>query len=470
MDAKNTYSPDKFVPVEVMDWIGGERKPACIKMEPEDFIVEERQAPDRLCTVSTTTDIDESAAWASGKPGMVAVTLVKRKLTSKAAVYQLAQRLGVSSNRVSTAGLKDRWAVSSQEVRIEGVHIDDVVRNCCPDKLYGTGWFIKDARPAKRRLNNGQLLTNRFTLNVAVPGLSAAQIEAYIKPRLEQLASRGWLFPNAYGRQRLGRRQNLYQIGETLMREGVEAGIKRFLTETAPGNERDAATKLRQQLAGQWYWFQNMKRILEEPMDRGTPAYQALNMDMEHKIVCRMLQYGSFSQVMDSMRDEFSLWVGAYQGYWFNQILARVIRKEIVLEGGAIPLLVFDQKWDDKRRQFTDEDGEAISFYRKYCPEAIPDHVDPEVKSLFLTPRENGRGHVSAPWRRALIPVVELKQTFDNGFWRPQFELRSGGYATTLLGLLFDIDQDEDHAASEQVRRDRPRHPRGNHVHRHGKR
>lgn len=470
MNANNTFSPEGFVPTEVTDYIGRGRVPARIKMQPADFNVEERQSPDRLCTTSTSSDLDESGAYGSGKPGLVGVTLVKQKLTTFAAVYEVARTLGISASRVSYAGLKDRWAMTAQRIVIDGVHLDDVRRMCCPDKIYGAGWFIKDATPASGRLAKGQLLSNRFTLNVAVPGMSAGQISEYISPRLEQLASRGWLVPNAYGRQRLGRRQNLYQIGETLMREGAEAAIKRFLTETAPNNERPAATQLREKLGRQWLWFQNMKEVLDQPLDRGEPTYRCLNMDVEYKIVTRMLQLeGSWNKVMNSLLDEFSLWVGAYQSYWFNQVLARVIRGEIVLEGDSIPLLVFDQKWDNQRRRFTDEDGEALSFYRKYCPEAIPDKVDPEVKKLFLTPRRNGRGQISIPWRRAMIPVLDIKHTIDNGMWRPQFELRSGGYATTLLGLLFDIDQDEDFTANQKAAQARHRQ-RGEQGNRHGKR
>jgi TruD family tRNA pseudouridine synthase len=469
MDAKATFSPEQFVPSEVTDYIGRGRVAARIKMKPEDFIVEERQSPDRLCTVATTADLDESEAWVSGKPGVVGVTLVKRQLTTFAAVYEVARHLGISASRVSYAGLKDRWALTAQRMVIDGVHLDDVRRMCCPDRIYGPGWFIKDATPASGRLNKGQLMANRFTLNVSVPGRSARQIEEYITPRLEQLASRGWLVPNAYGRQRLGRRQNLYQIGETLIKEGAEAAIKRFLTETSPGNEREAATRLREKLAGQWYWFQNMKELLEQPLDRGEPTYRCLNMDVEYKIVTRMLQLdGSFNKVMNSMLDEFSLWIGAYQSYWFNQALARVIRKEITLTGDAIPLLVFDRKWDAKRHRELDADGEALSFYKQHCPEAVPEQVDPEVKRLFLTPRRNGRGP-SVPWRRALIPVVDLQHRCADGMWHPQFELRSGGYATTLLGLLFDLDQDEDLTVSEKVRLDRLRQRNG-HGNRHGKR
>lgn len=452
-----TFSPEPFLPSGIMDYIGPDRAPARIKMKPEDFIVEERQRGGRLCTVGTTSDLDESETMASGRPGLVACTLVKRQETTDSALDLVAEDLDVDRSSVSYAGMKDRWAVTAQRIVVEGLRLEEVLRRCCPDKdnLFRHGWFIKDATPANGRLGLGHLETNRFTLNVAVPGLSASQIMEYVTPRLKQLASREWQIPNPYGRQRLARRQNQYPIGLTFIRDGAEAAVKRFLTETVPANESEAACRLRERLAEQWPRWQKMKKILEEPLDRGPKAYRALNMAMEYKIVAEMLRCGSFTTLMKSkaIRGSIQLWTGAYQGYWFNQALERVIRKEIVLEGDSIPLLLFDRRWDGKQQRDLNEDGPALSFYKRYLPKAIPDKVDPDVMELFLTPRRNWSGEPSIPWRPAFIPVIDLKHSTEDGIWHCQFELRSGSYATTLLGLLFQTDQEDDSSASERTSR-----------------
>ncbi len=244
------------------------------------------------------------------------------------------------------------------------------------------------------------------------------------------------MFPNAYGRQRLGRRQNLFHVGATLLEKGPEEAIRRFLCETSP-NEKPLASDLRQQIEGQWYYFDRIKDLLESRTPGG-PAHRALNMDVEHSIVSKLVQTGSFLKVVESMNDEFTLWVGAYQSYWFNQALAGYLRGEIPApQGGSFPLLVCDP--------------DAERFYKRYLPEAIPSSMDPDVQRLFLTPRKNRNGRPSKPWRKALIPINNLTHSAEDGVWHCQFELRSGGYATTLLGLLFDIDQD-DEAAEERNR------------------
>lgn len=462
MATTTLFAPELFVPSEVSLFSGEGRIPARIKVRPDHFQVEEEQDQQGytwLCTVRAEPDLPADFQMPNGGvPGLVAFTLAKRCLKTYDAVQDFAKRLGVETGRVSYAGLKDRWAHTAQrcvvDLRGTNLTINDVRRLSCPEPLTGTGWFIKDVTTATRTLNPGQLLANRFTLVVLVNGMDARRIREYVGPRLATLERNGWGFPNGYGRQRLGQRQNLFQIGQTLITQGAEAAMKRFLCETVPGTESAAATKLRERLGQQWLYFPNMLGMLEEPVERSDKmAYQALNMGVEYDVVNKILELGSFDKVMSSGIDIFSLMIGAYQAFWFNQILARVIRKEIDLgERGAIPLFVCDKKWDRQRRRELPEDGDAISFYRKYMPEAIPPHIDPEVRRVLLSPRRNRWGEPSIPWRQALIPVRELKHRSEDGAWHCQFKLRSGSYATTFLGGLFDLDQEDEGAGNDRFR------------------
>ncbi|GEM_PF-700494 len=504
---KTLYSHDQFVPSEVKALVGDEKWRALIKMEPKDFIVEERTTPAHLCTTGEESDLDANRETISGKPGLVGVTVIKCRLTTYEVAYALAQQLGVSAHRVTYAGLKDYKAQTSSRFVIDGVHLDDVVA-LCGRKFSNDagGWYrLKDATAAERTLRNGSLVSNRFTLNVSVPGRKAAEILDYVNGRLEALktvavdldadrpdAERIWTgqqdtmyIANAYGGQRLGRRGNLADIGEELIRHGARAGIKRFLCESC-GVERPLAKQIRAELADQWGWleffekpgndvepthfFQEMRNILERADHRtGKPVYQVVNLAVEHKIVSKLAEGKTYNEVMESMPKEFSLWIGAYQSYWFNQVLARVLRKEIALRGnGSIPLMVLNRG--------------ALGFYLRYCREAlplsvavselpsyvkvedVPLEVDPEVRRLFLTPRVNENGRENSPWRKALIPVIDLKHSAEDGVWHCQFELRSGAYATVLLECLFELDQnghggnDQDNTRAQQ-RNKRGRNP-----------
>jgi tRNA(Glu) U13 pseudouridine synthase TruD len=244
------------------------------------------------------------------------------------------------------------------------------------------------------------------------------QLEDFIAARVERLRQKKWLIPNAVGRQRLGRRQNLHRVGGTLITQGPEAAFHQFLCEISPA-ERTEATQMRRRMAEQWRFF----HLCEEDLKT---THERLGMDVEYRLVCKLLEHGSFDKAMESMADEMSLWIQAYQSAYFNEILSKALRGEISLDlGPSLPM------WVCKR--------ETQRYYEKYCPEASPSQIYPSVRRQFLTPGAHGKSSENGPWRKSLIPVKDLKSQTGDGVWRSSFELRSGAYATTFLSLLFDL-------------------------------
>lgn len=410
------------------------------------FVVQELHDVSHRCTIGTHTDLPDDLQFeykldcSKGTVEYVAVTLVKCQMTTWDAVNELAHMLGIPEEWISTAGLKDRWATTSQRVHIrlgKGLTFEQVVRACCPEELRGRrGFFIKDPRRVSGPLTNGKLVGNHFTIKVLVPGASAQEVREYVDARIQHLSQRGMMFPNAFGKQRLGRRQNLHLVGHTLVTKGAEAAIEQFLCETSP-NESSYATEIRLQLAEQW------RRAKEESAATGTPVaqlwsyfdimrgilapvYKKLNMVVEHMLVEMVLTHCCFNKAISQhkLKNKVSLWFGAYQSFWFNQILAKKLRGEIDVKN-SIPLFV--------------DDPQIVKWYRDHgCAEAVPEHVDPTVRELFLAKR-GGKG----PWRKAFIPVKDYADAVADGVWDVQFLLRSGSYATTFIGLMFDLEGDE---------------------------
>src|SRR5688572_12413230 len=205
----------QFETAELALFTGQCRVPARIKDAPEDFQVEEEQQG-LLCTVGLTSDLIENFDFKPHRSELVAVTAVKRNMTTFDLQLAIAKMFGIPAENVTYGGLKDRSAKTAQRFVIKGVSLDVARRMCCPEPIRGSGFFLKDAAPATAELSAGRLVGNRFTLKVKVPGMSREQIQEYVQPRLAYLAKLDWMVPNAYGRQRLGRRQNLHSIGETL--------------------------------------------------------------------------------------------------------------------------------------------------------------------------------------------------------------------------------------------------------------
>lgn len=454
-------SPEGFVPTEELGTYLGRapRVQARIKEHPSHFVVQEQPFSELLCTVNTRSDI---APGAKNTGRCIAVTVVKRFMTTYDAARELAAIARVDDRLISYPGMKDRTADTSQTFIIDARHLhgqewqdlfDRITRNSCPEPLReGRGFFIKDVRPFDRPLFEGHLVGNRFTIKVVLPGMSASEIDGYMKPRLKKLQRRNSHWPNFYGRQRLGRRQ--LNFGPELMANGPREAIKRFLCEVNP-NENAAVQQKRRELASewasaeheaqqsgrcleqQWLFWHSMRQILEMK-----PDYKALNLAVEHQIVEKLLEVLDFHRVMAECRRVFKLWIGAYQSYWFNQALGKLVRGEKIalLEGKYIPLYMKDPAVEKWYR----DNGLADAI--------IPDEqLDPAVRALFLTTPAGRRN----PRRRAFVPCLvlpesmaeggreRLKYQVEDGSVTVEFMLGSGSYATIFLDMFFELIQND---------------------------
>ncbi len=433
-----------FMPCAINEFLGGNRRKARLKVSEADFIVEEVTRGENFqCTISPNSDLPSDFVTPdSTNCRYVAVTLVKRRMTTFDAIYQVAKELGTTPQKITYGGLKDRYAVTAQRIVVEGVSSVLVARACRTCRLdTGVGYFIKDPVPVAGPLFKGGLVANRFTIKVTIPGMTAGQIEEYVTPYLKRLSNCHNLIVNAYGRQRMGRRQNLHQIGHTLLSKGSEACIKRFLLETSPLESSfvgQIRSKLKQlwdkaeasqtgkksvaELA--WPYFEEMRDILE-------PVASKANLPIELQIVKATLKYRDFNEVVRHLYDEFSLFVGAYQSALFNQGLLALVAKNPVPVADSrnrlpgIPLFV--------------NNNQDRNFYRYHKIDAIPDTIDQDMAEIFIN---SHRKEKKTYWRQAFIEVENLRHKATDGAWNVSFKLRSGAYATTFLGLIFDIDED----------------------------
>ncbi len=410
--------------------------------------------------MSTSSDFPNPEELEHRKGRFVAFTLVLERLTTSAGCKAVARLLNVDPSLITTAGNLDRTARTSQAAVVEINDIDLVRRNSFPDEkvLKRDGFFIKDVRRTDTPLGKGRKEGNRFQIKLLVPGMNKAALTEYLEPRLKHILAvhgdgKRPYIPNFFWRQRLGRRQNLLGVGYNLITEGLESGIRRFLCEVVEQNDHPLATKMRKQLGPMWvdalqqakgkeqsieeqyYCFLAMKQLLEREWHHGKPSYQPANMFIEHTLVTEVAKCKSFEEMIRrnrAVRDDVSLWNGAYQGYFANKVLGGVLDGDIPREA----LEVGERDGELLIPLFFPGDAKSVAFYQRVCPEAIPHHIDPVVRKLFLTNFRDRRG----PRRPAFITVNELDYTVHDEAISFKFLLRSGAYATNFLSLLFDLD------------------------------
>lgn len=162
-----------------------------IRTLPEDFQVQERPL-----------------YLPCGEGEHLYVSITKRGLSTPDLVRRLSSSLGVKSQAVGIAGLKDARAVTTQMVSLQGVTPDGISRL----KLDDTILQIDVLGHHRNRLRTGHHAGNHFWLIIReVAGHAVGTVPAI----LDQLRARG--VPNYFGPQRQGKGGENYRIGAALL-------------------------------------------------------------------------------------------------------------------------------------------------------------------------------------------------------------------------------------------------------------
>lgn len=342
-------------------------------------------------------------------------------------------------------------------------------------------------------LSKGDHRQNLFQLKVLVKDKDVSEVENYLSPLMSKLERLSYCIPNAINWQRLAARQLGHLHGYTLITgdykapAGVhafgnasEAALYRFLFEVS-GRENPAAEQLRRDMEPCWlYDFNGMRQKLER-------SYRQLNLSVEYKIVERLADNdryrGDFQEVVRSASEEVSMWAAAWQSWWWNQVLARKLphwvremeeidelRRQVSAcqcpactkslqkskEATRTENCRLRAKLEDRQRRFSPlqrgipllmDSAQSKEYYGRlsYCQDALVQlgKADEFVRRQFLTPRGD------TPWRKAFIKVESLncevsQQPVDGNQTTVvdlEFVLPSGAYATTFVGLLFELEE-----------------------------
>lgn len=181
-----------------------------MRFAPDDFIVEE------LPLYEPTRD---------GVHTFFAIR--KRNLSTLEAINQIARALHVNSRNFGYAGLKDKRAVTTQVLSIEGVPPEQVLKLELPK--IEILWAERHAH----KLRVGHLRGNRFEITLRDVSQTALPV---IEKNMVQLVSDG--VPNRFGAQRFGNKQDSHLIGKALIKTEWEEALHYVLSdETAQFSE-----------------------------------------------------------------------------------------------------------------------------------------------------------------------------------------------------------------------------------------
>lgn len=425
------------------DGVGGR-----LKSSPEDFRVRELEAFDV-----------ESADAAPGSYPHVVFRATLRDWDTNDFASALSNKLGISRERVSWAGTKDKRAVTTQLFSVDGIDPDDL------PTLGGAD--IEVVGRAGRPVLFGDLAGNAFEVTVRDPdrpeqadAVTAALREFAGADDREDDDRIG--VPNVFGPQRFGsQRPVTHATGLDIVRGNWEAAVRTYVC-TRTDAEREDSYRVRAEVDDRWdegAWGE-----LAEALPR--------RLGFERSLLSGLAENGGtepehFREALEQFPTNLqSLLVNAVQSYAFNRILSERLRRELPFgQAVAGDVVCFSDRTapdavelpDTDRLQQVDEgrvdtvnrhldrgrafvtaplvgtDTELGDGVPGEIARAVLDDLDLEPADFDLP----GAFH-STGTRRAIL--VRTAMTVDHDPLTFSFALPKGSYATTVLREFLKTD------------------------------
>ena len=346
---------------------------------PEDFIVEELPLYEPSRTGTHTF-----------------FAIRKRNLSTLEAINRIARDLEIHTRQFGYAGLKDKNAVTTQVLSVEGVLPERILQIKRPD--IEVLWA--ERHPHKLRV--GHLRGNRFQITLRDISHDTLQL---VKSRMKRLATEG--VPNRFGAQRFGNKNDSHLIGKALVKADWETAARYMLTDDTL--QVDAvAHRLQRELA-------------RKPVEK-------VVMGIPHRLR--------------------KLYLSAYQAYLFNCILAkRIPDLDKLLEGdiavkhdNGAPFLVTDATVEQPRADaFEISPSGPIFGYKMRLPTgdalALETSLLADEGVRFEAFRKVVGIRLPGTRRPFRMPMQlhDVSETVNGAGIRLSFTLPAGGYATVVL-------------------------------------
>ncbi|MER3448091.1 MAG: tRNA pseudouridine(13) synthase TruD [Candidatus Dadabacteria bacterium] len=262
-----------------------------IKSSPEDFVVEE---------ILTLPEFSPSGEY-------VIYRLEKRGLSTLEVVNRLAHKYKIRDREINFAGMKDKYALTSQYLSIRGKRLKEI-----REKNFALTSIGRAVRPIGPDL----LKKNKFTITLR--SLDGAQIPVLIDSLSE--VSR-WGFPNYFGEQRFGSaRHGEGFLAKRLILGDFEGALRLYLASWS-SEDRSAVKGFKKFVSSHWGNWGECLRIAPRSNERSVIAYLK-----DHP--------GDFIKAVNLINPRMlSLYIAAYQSYLWNEMASEFIRVNLPEDG-----------------------------------------------------------------------------------------------------------------------------------------
>jgi len=407
---------EKEIGIEVYatrtEGIGGK-----LRQIPEDFMVEEV-----LLNGSKASIEPHNIASITGHGRYLICVLVKRNMDTFQAVQTIANRLGVNSERIQIAGIKDAKALTAQHISISRM-LPEQVTQIKTDNLW-----LYPLQFSNEKIHSGMLFGNQFHINIEGVYHPTSTITKRLENTTQELLKLGGC-PNFFGHQRFGTKRAITHIvGKHILLDEWEKAALTFLAEPSPYEHPESR--------------QARQKLLETQNYREALSYFPSRLVYERQMLVHLAKQqrdfvGAFHRLPKKL---CQLFTQAYQSYLFNRFLSQRIKDDMPLRKPikeeykltlndedylALPLIGYKQgvstgKQGKIEKRILEEEGVSLQNFKV--------SVMPEISS---------KGGL----RTALTQVIDLnvRKPSTSNVERSRrtvnmsFSLRKGSYATVVL-------------------------------------
>ncbi|MEM2336005.1 MAG: tRNA pseudouridine(13) synthase TruD [Candidatus Bathyarchaeia archaeon] len=346
--------------------IGGVIRQPC-----EDFVVEELLVNGSKAEVFAPHMPLLTQKWPLTGRYLLCV-LIKQNWDTFQVLEAIAKQLGISSQKIHIAGIKDAKAVTAQHITIRDVKPEDVKNvNIERVKIVTVGFF-------QTKLSPYYLLGNSFKIVIRAISHTKSTIQQRIEKIVKEIEALGGI-PNFFGHQRFGTiRPITHLVGKAIVKGDFHRAAMLFLAKPYPF-EHPESRIAREEL----YRTQDFKKAL-----KSFPRHLYYERLMLEHLAKKPEDFkGAFRKLPVKLR---KLIPQAYQAYLFNRFLS----KRIAL---GLPINA----------------AEVGDYVVKIETTGLPSQKLYEIASQMKIPEINSA--IASGKMRLAIPLVGFRQRLTEG-------------------------------------------------------
>ncbi len=262
-----------------------------IREKPEDFVVEE----------VSDFDYNEFSEKKQKQFDYLLVKIKSKNWDTNDLIRVLSNKLGISKNRISFAGTKDKKAITTQFFTFYKIKKQEILN------LDINGVNFLEFGLTNNEINIGDLVGNNFKIK-----LKETKNLKDVDKIIDKLERKGII--NYYGPQRFGQTRPItHLVGKEIVKENYKKATKIYVSKPFSAEKEDIRSK-RKEINKKW----GEKKVFKKGL-RDLPKYLSYERTLLHHLAENPNDFpGALKKLPNNL---LNLFIHAYQSYLFNKAI-----------------------------------------------------------------------------------------------------------------------------------------------------